>query len=150
MPKACLNSPICSRVSRGRPYPRAEYRLPRSTHACATSPVHARIRYGICGNCPRRLPPLFLIDAGAAEALAIAYLAAFATIAATIAFAVFAELPLVVALIAKVRAVWNNEGQCDWWINVNPGARVDDALDELRSIAGLERRAINLQRILPP
>jgi len=50
-------------------------------------------------------PTLFLIDAGAAEALAIAYLAAFATIPTAIAFAVFAELPLMVALVAKIGAV---------------------------------------------
>ena len=47
---------------------------------------------------------LFLIDTGAAEALAIAYLSAFAAIPPTVAFAFFAELPLIVALIAKVRA----------------------------------------------
>ena len=49
-------------------------------------------------------PALFLIDTGAAEALAIAYLSACAAIPPTIAFAFFAELPLIVALIAKVRA----------------------------------------------
>jgi hypothetical protein len=49
--------------------------------------------------------PFLLIDAGTAQALAIAYLAAFATIAATIAFAILAELLLIVALIAKIRAV---------------------------------------------
>jgi hypothetical protein len=46
----------------------------------------------------------FLVDAGAAQALAIAYLSAFAMIAATVAFADLVELLLVGAFVTKIGA----------------------------------------------
>jgi hypothetical protein len=33
--------------------------------------------------------------------------------------------------------LWNNEGQCDWWIALAPGASIDDALEELSIFPGL-------------
>ena len=88
-----------SRGGYARPSPLSPWcaRLPVPSAAATIVAVSAAIALA-------DFPALFLIDTGAAEALAIAYLSAFATIAATIAFAVLAELPLIVALIAKVRA----------------------------------------------